>query len=122
MTNPNPNILSAGCPSRKVLELLADKWSLLVIAALTRGFIRNGEILREIGGISQKMLTQTLRVLERDGIVHRTVFAAVPPKVEYGLTDLGKTLIPIIGALGGWAEQHYPEVEQARAEYETTQI
>jgi DNA-binding HxlR family transcriptional regulator len=87
MSTLQPNILSVRCPSRKVLELLADKWSVLIIAALTRGINRNGELLREIGGISQKMLTQTLRALERDCIVQRKVYPASPPKVEYELTD-----------------------------------
>lgn len=113
-TPPKANMLSARCPSRRVLDLLADKWVVLVIAALSRGVNRNGALLREIGGISQKMLTQTLRALEYNGLVQRIVHDAVPPHVEYRLTPLGDTLINPIHVLGAWVEAHFHEVERAR--------
>jgi DNA-binding HxlR family transcriptional regulator len=114
-----PNFLSAACPSRSVFALLADKWTLLVIAAITRGVNRNGALLREIGDISQKMLTQTLRELEVNGIIQRQVFEVVPPRVEYQITPLGETLIQPIHMLGRWAEEHYPQVEAARSHHES---
>lgn len=117
MAQPAPNILNARCPSRKALELLADKWTLLVMAAITRGVNRHNALLREIGGISRKMLAQTLHELERNGLLVRKVYPVIPPMVEYTLTPLGESLIPVIGALGRWAEQHYGEVEGARARY-----
>lgn len=110
-----PDFLDARCPSRQVLELLADKWSLLIIAAVSRGVTRNGALLREIGDISQKMLTQTLRALEANGLIRREVVEIMPPHVQYHLTPLGESLIPMVHMLGRWAETHYPEVEKARA-------
>lgn len=101
-----PTVLSARCPSRRTLELIADKWTLLVIAAITRGHTRNGQLLREVGGISQKVLTQVLRRLEADGLLSRTVVAARPLHVEYALTDVGRSLVPVVDALGRWAEAH----------------
>ncbi len=114
-----PNILNAACPSRQVIELLANKWTLLVLAAITRGTNRHNALRREVDGISQKMLAQTLRALERDGLLTRRVFPVVPPRVEYDLTPLGQSLTELIANLGAWAEQHYAEVEQARAYYES---
>ncbi|HZS78431.1 MAG TPA: helix-turn-helix domain-containing protein [Ktedonobacteraceae bacterium] len=111
------NVLNVNCPSRRVLNLLADKWTMLVIIALDRGTRRHSQLMREIGGISQKMLTQTLRSLEQDGLVQRTVYPVVPPMVEYSLTPLGKTLTEPIQAIRTWAEQYLPEVEKARAGY-----
>jgi DNA-binding HxlR family transcriptional regulator len=105
-----PDFLKRECPSRYVMALLADKWSLLILAAISRGINRNGSMLREIGDISQKMLTQTLRSLERHGLIERVVFDVVPPHVEYGLTPIGKSLIPVIQTMGTWAEEHYPEI------------
>jgi DNA-binding HxlR family transcriptional regulator len=88
---------------------------MLVIYALSRGVRRHGELKRMIGGISQKMLTQTLRSLERDGIVRRRVYAVVPPRVDYTLTPLGKTLLDPLRSICRWAEGHLPEVRAARA-------
>lgn len=115
---PKINPLSPRCPSRKLLELLADKWTVLLIAALSRGVNRNGRLLNEIGGISQKMLTQTLRKLVGQGLVERIDYHTVPPHVEYRLTPLGETLVEPIHVLGRWVEEHYHEVEwaQVRAE------
>ena len=116
-----PNILSARCPSRRVLSLLADKWTLLVMAAISRGITRNNALLRELGDLSQKMLTQTLRNLERNGLVDRRVYPVSPPKVEYTLTGLGQSLIEPIGVLGGWAETHYAQVLTAQTNFDERQ-
>jgi len=109
-----PNVLSPQCPTRLVLDLIADKWTTLVIYLLSQGTRRYGELQREVGGISQKMLTQTLRNLEADGLVKRVVFAEVPPRTEYSLTELGCTLKEPLGALCQWAVTHFAEVEKAR--------
>src|SRR5215472_13549787 len=99
-----PNVLDPNCGSRQVLALIADRWTAIVIYALARGTMRFGQLQREIG-LSQKVLTDTLRALERDGLVQRTVYAVVPPKVEYRLTELGASLIEPLSALCRWAEQ-----------------
>lgn len=117
----HPNVLSAQCPTRKVLDLIADKWTTLIIYLLARGRQRYGDLHRQIGGISQKMLTQTLRKLERDGLVARHVYPEVPPRTEYELTALGHTLIETMGALCAWAEGHLGELEQARRRYDAHQ-
>lgn len=115
MSRMQPDVFNPNCDSRQVLALLADRWSMLVIYALSRGVRRHGELKRMIGGISQKMLTQTLRALERDGIVRRRVYAVVPPRVEYTLTPLGRTLLEPLRSICRWAEGHLPEVRAARA-------
>jgi len=115
---PNRNVFDAGCPSRRVLERVSDKWMLLVIGALERGKRRFSDLRREIGGVSQKMLTQTLRSMERDGFVERTVYAEVPPRVEYELTELGRTLIDAVHPLARWAEEHIEDVEVAQRLYD----
>src|SRR5262249_6490614 len=94
-----PSVLDAQCPSRLVLDRIADKWTALILQILARGTMRYAALQRELGGISHKMLTQTLRTLERDGLVRRTVHPVVPPKVEYSLTRLGRTLIEPLHAL-----------------------
>lgn len=109
------DLMSATCPTRRVLDLIADKWTTLVIYLLSDGTMRYGELQKAIGGISQKMLTQTLRRLEEDGLVKRTVFPVVPPRTEYELTPLGRTLQEPLKALCAWAVQHMGEVEQARS-------
>jgi DNA-binding HxlR family transcriptional regulator len=114
------SVLNAYCPSRKVLELLAEKWTILVFAAITRGHQRYNQLQREVGGISPKMLAQTLRGLERNGLISRTVYAVVPPMVEYVLTPLGETLLPVIHAMGEWAEGHYADVQLAREGFRPT--
>jgi DNA-binding HxlR family transcriptional regulator len=98
-----------------VLDRIADKWTALVIQILARGTRRYAELQRAIGGISQKMLTQTLRSLERDGLVQRKVHPVVPPKVEYSLTRLGRTLIEPLHALCRWSEKHLAELQANRA-------
>src|SRR6266576_2585813 len=111
----SPSVMDAQCPSRLVLDRIADKWTALIIQILAKGTLRYATLQREIGGISQKMLTQTLRSLERDGLVKRTVHPVVPPKVEYSLTKLGRTLIEPLHALCRWSEKHLPELQANRA-------
>jgi DNA-binding HxlR family transcriptional regulator len=106
------------CEVRQILDRIADKWSLLVISLLACGPMRFTELRREIAGISQRMLTVTLRQLERDGLVSRKVFPVVPPRVDYALTDLGCTLRETIQALVVWTETHRKEVADARAAYD----
>ena len=119
--NLAPNVLSAQCPTRQALDLIADKWTTLLIYLLSRGKQRYGDLHRQVGGISQKMLTQTLRKLERDGLVTRHIFPEVPPRTEYELTKLGHTLIEPMGALCEWAGNHLSELEQARKRYDHLQ-
>lgn len=106
------------CGSRKVLDRIGDRWSVLVVLTLADRERRYGELAERIDGISQKMLTQTLRGLERDGIVTRTVHASVPPRVDYALTDLGRSLLELVAGLEVWATTHLDEVEAARARYD----
>ncbi len=114
MTRITPDVFNANCESRQVLALIADRWSMLVIYALSRRGRRHGELKRMIGGISQKMLTQTLRSLERDGLVQRSVHDVVPPRVDYALTPLGRTLLQPLSAICRWAQSHLREVRAAR--------
>jgi DNA-binding HxlR family transcriptional regulator len=107
------------CEVRQILDRVADKWSLLVIALLDRHTLRFTELRRKIDGISQRMLTTTLRHLERDGLVRRTVHAVVPPRVDYELTPLGATLHKTIQSLVTWTEEHQNEIAAARAQYDT---
>ncbi len=119
ITRPTrPAIPAANCGTRKVLDLIADEWTVFVVYALADGTRRYSQLQREVHGISQKMLTQTLRNMERDGMVERKVYPVVPPMVEYSLTELGQTLIEPLSAVGRWAEEHLGEVEQARAQYD----
>jgi DNA-binding HxlR family transcriptional regulator len=115
MARITPDVFNANCGSRQVLDLIADRWSMLLIYALGRRVRRHGELRRMVDGISQKMLTQTLRSLEGDGLVTRTVYDVVPPRVEYALTPLGRTLLQPLRAVCRWAEHHLPEVNRARA-------
>jgi DNA-binding HxlR family transcriptional regulator len=101
-----------------VLARVGDKWSVLVIMLLIEGPRRFNELRRMIDGISQRMLTLTLRGLERDGLVTRTVFPTIPPRVDYELTDLGRGLADPVRALGQWAFKHIPEIERARSSFD----
>ena len=109
-----PDVFDPACGSREVLDVIADKWSALILYALLHRTHRHAELLRVIGGISQKMLTQTLRALEADGLVAREVFPVVPPHVEYSLTDLGRSLSPLLREICRWAEEHLADVQNAR--------
>lgn len=116
--NPHPHS-DPGC--RAVSELLSrvgDKWTVLLVKALEERPRRFNELKREIGGISQQMLTRTLRTLERDGMVARTVHPTVPPSVEYALTDLGRSLAVPVMALAEWTFAHLPQIHANRAEYD----
>jgi DNA-binding HxlR family transcriptional regulator len=112
------DVYNEHCPTRVVLDRIADKWTVLIVGALESRTMRFGALRREIGGVSQKMLTQTLRQLERDGLVNRKVYASVPPKVEYSLTALGRTLVRTLEAIRGWAETHIEDVLKARNRYD----
>ncbi len=115
------SILDNRCPSNQVLEMISGKWTVLVVYALSRGMMRYGELRRLIHGISKKMLTQTLRELERNGLVDRKVYAVVPPKVEYTLSPLGETLVATLSGICNWAEAHLDEVVEAQAVYDAAQ-
>ena len=109
----------AACPSRQLLDRLSDKWVALVLAALAdEGTMRYSALSRRLAGVSQKMLTQTLRSLERDGLVTRTVTATVPVTVDYDLTDLGRSLERVVRGIKEWAESHMDSVQAAREEYD----
>ena len=110
--------LTQTCEIRDLLDRLADKWSLLVVELLGEGTHRFGELRRDIDGISQRMLTLTLRKLERDGLVRRTVHAVVPPRVDYDLTPLGATLLDAIEPLVAWTRAHRDEIADARSDYD----
>ena len=104
-----------------ILGRVGDKWTVLVVGYLSAGPMRFSELKRGIGGISQKMLTITLRGLERDGFVTRTVFPSIPPRVDYDLTDLGRELRVPVNALGEWARVNIARVKQARARFDSAQ-
>jgi DNA-binding HxlR family transcriptional regulator len=108
----------AGCPTRELLSRLTDKWVALVLPALADGPRRHGELAHRIAGVSQKMLTQTLRTLERDGLITRTVTASVPVRVDYELTPLGHDLFPVMLTIKKWAEANMDRVLEARARYD----
>jgi DNA-binding HxlR family transcriptional regulator len=103
---------------RAILDRICNKWTLLIVATLDQGLLRFTDLHQQIPGISQRMLTLTLRNLERDGLVSRTVYAQVPPRVEYALTDAGRSLIPPALALAGWAIENVPHIEASRVAYQ----
>jgi DNA-binding HxlR family transcriptional regulator len=109
---------SSSCRAREVLQRVGDKWSVYVIDLLGQDTKRFTELHRAIDGITARMLTVTLRGLERDGIVTRTIYPVIPPRVEYSLTPMGRTLLDTIGQLVNWADSHLPEIEAARAAYD----
>ncbi|MHB8178730.1 MAG: winged helix-turn-helix transcriptional regulator [Vulcanimicrobiaceae bacterium] len=120
VTKKEPDAFSGNCPTRELLDRIADKWTTLIIGILGRadGPVRFGELRRSISGISQKMLTQTLRDLERDGLVIRKLYPEIPPRVEYSLTPLGQTLDEPLRALARWAERHMPAVRTAQEAFD----
>ncbi|MFD7873657.1 winged helix-turn-helix transcriptional regulator [Streptomyces sp. NPDC059766] len=107
------------CPTNQLLDRISDKWVSLVVSALAAGPMRYSDLARRIAGVSPKMLTQTLRSLERDGILTRTVTPSVPVRVDYGLTPLGSSLAHLLTAVKAWAETHFDEVHTARERYDT---
>ncbi len=112
------SVYAAACPTREVLGSIANKWCVLILALLDRRAYRFGELKREIDGISLRMLAKTLHQLERDGIVLRRVIHSHPPAVSYALTDLGRTLVPIIARLHDWSEDNIIAIEGARKRYD----
>lgn len=105
------------CPVRDVLDCIGDRWSLLTLTALANGTIRFTQLKRAIGDVSQRMLAQTLRTLERDGYVTRKAYPTIPPKVEYSLTALGKSLLEKIEPLVAWAGKNHQRIRKARKTY-----
>jgi DNA-binding HxlR family transcriptional regulator len=108
----------ASCPTRQVMSTIGDKWSALLVNALADGPHRHGELARTVAGVSQKMLTQTLRTLEHDGLVTRSITPTVPVRVDYELTALGQSLVPVLQQLKHWSETHIEQVLAARASFE----
>ncbi len=122
--NPEINSEHDYCPIRNVLDRFGDKWSLLVLFKLSGDYtlpkdykLRFNELHKEVAGISQKMLTVTLRVLESDGLIERKVFPEVPPRVEYRLSELGRSLVPLVADLSDWAYKHQDTILSSRAKY-----
>lgn len=108
----------AACPVRDVLDRIGDKWSVLMLLTLANGPLRFGALRRAVPDISQRMLTQTLRDLQRDGLIDRTVHPTVPPSVEYALTPLGRSLLVPLSGLVGWADECHAEIREARARFD----
>ncbi|GIK55584.1 MAG: transcriptional regulator [Chloroflexota bacterium] len=118
----NGDVYAGDCPSRLILNRISDKWTALVIGLLEDGPMRFSELQRCIVGISHKMLAQTLRNLERDGLVSRTLYPEVPPRVEYALTPMGETLCAPLTAVRHWAETHIADVTTAQMAYDRQRI
>ena len=118
MSNPPWDVMVATCPSRTSLAKIANKWTAMIVIALSDGPLRFGALREAVDGISGKVLTETLRDLERDGILSRTMYNEMPPRVEYELTALGQTLRRPLTALGHWAEAHIEDVLRAREDYD----
>jgi DNA-binding HxlR family transcriptional regulator len=118
---PAFDVMTATCPSRTSLARIANKWTAMVVIALSVGRMRFRDLRTSVDGISAKVLTETLRDLERDGLVTRHVYGEVPPRVEYELTTLGRTLHAPLQALALWAEEHFTEVLAARESYDARQ-
>jgi len=112
------DVYDVNCPSRQILDRIGDTWSVLVVVMLAEGTHRYTELAKRIQGVSPKMLTQTLRGLERDGLITRTVHPVVPPRVDYALTELGRSLYGLVEGLEKWAEAHIDDVQTARAAYD----
>ena len=117
-TMPDWSVLAATCPSRTSLARIANKWTAMAVSVLGNGRARFGDLKTQLDGISGKVLTETLRDLERDGLITRHVYAEVPPRVEYELTELGLTLHEPLLALCRWAEEHIAEVLNNRETYD----
>jgi DNA-binding HxlR family transcriptional regulator len=112
---PEPEIFTLNCPTQQVLDVIGNKWTVIVLYCLAYQTRRYKELERKIQGISQKVLTQTLRKLETNGLITRKVYPVVPPQVEYSLTPLGETLIEPLSLLAQWSENHFSEIEIARS-------
>ena len=116
------DVFDPTCPTRVVLDRIGDKWTVLVIAALVDGPLRFTQVRQRIGGVAPKVLTQTLRAMERDGLVTRTVYAQVPPRVDYALTALGVSLGGPLAVLTDWAEAHVGEIVASRDRFEDADL
>ncbi len=112
------NPYEVACPTRMILDRVADKWTVLVLGLLVRAPMRFNALRREIEGLSQKVLSQTLKDLERDGLISRQAFATVPVTVEYSITPLGETLASVVGALTKWAKDNVDSILAARKKYD----
>lgn len=112
------DVLTEACPTRQVIGRIGDKWTLLVLTALRGETLRFSELGRRVEGITQKMLTQTLRGLERDGLVTRTVYPVIPPRVEYAMTDRGNTLAELVSGIRLWAYATMDDIEISRREFD----
>jgi DNA-binding HxlR family transcriptional regulator len=119
--NANFDVMMDACPTRQVLGRIADKWTMLVVLALDDGTLRFSRLRARIQGVTQKMLTQTLRGLERDGMVSRKVYPTVPVTVEYTLTPLGRSLGEAVTVIRNWAYGNMAQIEAARERYDTAQ-
>lgn len=115
------NPYDADCPTRRILDRIGDRWTVLIVGLLGNGDARFSELRRRVEGISQKMLTQTLRALERDGLVRRTVYPEVPVRVEYALTDSGRTLLDPLRALQAWSIEHMSDVSESQEAYDRSE-
>ena len=115
-----PNVYNVDCPSQGILALIGSKWSMLILCALRAGPRRTGELKRRLTGVSAKMLTQTLRELERHGIVEREVFDAIPPRVEYRLSPLGKSLAALVVEIEDWVTTHYTRMTGSARRYDAS--
>jgi DNA-binding HxlR family transcriptional regulator len=115
-----PNVYRADCPSRVILEHVTSRWGVLVLVALLDRSYRFSELRRYVGGVSEKMLAQTLQALERDGFVHRDAKPVIPPRVDYSLTPLGEEAASQVSSLARWVEHKVPDVTAARAAYDET--
>lgn len=117
-TPPEPDVFAAQCPTRQLLDRIADKWSVLILTTLGDGEMRFNALKRRVSGISQKMLSQTLRSLERDGLVQRSVFATIPVTVSYAITPLGRELLDALRAMIDWAQRRLPQVAEAQRDFD----
>jgi DNA-binding HxlR family transcriptional regulator len=115
------DLFDADCPTRLVLDRIGDKWTVLVVLLLSDGPLRFSQLRADLGRVAPKVLTQTLRRMERDGLVTREIFAEVPPRVDYTLTDLGRSLARPIAVIGDWAEVHIGQITAAQAAYDAKQ-
>ena len=114
---PEPNPYNEGCPTRRILDLIGGRWTVLIVGCLSDSPQRFSDLLRRVEGISQKMLTQTLRAMERDGLVTRTAQLQVPVRVDYELTDAGRSLVAPLKALEDWSIEHFAGVSASQADY-----
>lgn len=116
------DVYAKNCPSRMILDRISNKWSMLILNRLREETVRFNQLRRDIDGISQKVLSQTLKYLERDGLIRREAFPTVPVTVEYSITELGRTLSDTVHVLTHWAEENYAAVVQAQRAYDERSV